>query len=240
MNLTIVIPVYNEEKRIKNAVDALNTHLPSFKDITVNVIFVNDGSTDQTVNVINSLDKDFNSEIISYATNQGKGYALKTGFLQAAGDYVLLMDADMSTPFEELTKFLPEIKNNTPVIIGSRKTAGANVLKHQKPWRQKLGEGFTLLSNLLLVLNISDFTCGFKVFRQDAAYKIFKTQQIKRWGYDSEIIFLAKKFGFSIKEIPVVWTNDERSRVNLFKDVFRSFWDLIQLRYNDLTGKYEG
>lgn len=229
--------MYNEETRVEKTVNALDSFIPDVT-VKVDVIFVNDGSSDDTENRLKNLKPKFQYQIISYPTNQGKGYALKTGILKTTGDYILFMDADMSTPIEELLKFLPLMEQNIPVIIGSRKTKGANVVKHQHPWRQKLGEGFTLLSNLMLLPGISDFTCGFKAFRQDAAKKVFTAQKIKRWGYDSEILFLAHKYGYEIREVPVTWYNDEHTRVNLFKDVWRSFTDLLKIRYYDATKQY--
>ena len=139
----------------------------------------------------------------------------------------------------ELHKFQPHLEEKIDVVIGSRKTKGANVTKRQTALRQKLGEGFTILSNVMLGSGVSDFTCGFKAFRLDVAKKLFGNQKIDRWGYDSEIIFLARKYGFEIKEVPVTWENDERTKVNLFKDVYRSFADLVKIRYFDITGKYK-
>lgn len=237
MKLSIVIPLYNEAKRIAIAVAALNDRLQGDLSNT-EVIFVDDGSVDKTITNLKLAGPHFYYRIFSYQKNQGKGYALKQGVAKTSGDYVLFMDADMSTPLSELNKLGSDMNSQIPVIIGSRKMPGANVIKHQKPLRQKLGEGFTILSNILLVPGISDFTCGFKAFRNDAAKKIFGLQRIKRWGFDSEILFLAKKFGYEIKEIPVSWVNDERTKVNLLKDVWRSLLDLLQIRLYDATGKY--
>lgn len=237
MKLSIVVPMYNEEQRVEKTVNSLNKYLAG-APFEPEVIFVDDGSTDRTISKLESLPRQFGGFTLFHQTNFGKGKALKTGILKSQGDYVLFMDADMSTPIEELIKFLPECDRGTEMVIGSRKTRGANVLKHQHPWRQKLGEGFTLLSNFLLVPGITDFTCGFKLMRMDVAKKIFGSQKIERWGYDSEIIFLAKKYGYKVVEIPVTWSNDDRTRVNLFKDVWRSFTDLIKIRYYDLTNQY--
>lgn len=237
MNLSIVFPMYNEEERIGSTVAALNDFLPNFSHST-KVVFVNDGSKDSTVSVLEKLDKKFSHEVIAYQENRGKGHALKNGILRAEGDYIMFMDVDMSTPLSELYKFLPYIEQDVPVIIGSRKTKGAAVLKHQHPWRQRLGEGFTKLSNILLLPNITDFTCGFKAFRKDAAKKVFAVQKINRWGYDSEVLFLANKYGYKIQEVPVTWSNDARTKVNLYKDVPRSLTDLGRIRYYDITNQY--
>ncbi|HEX9901814.1 MAG TPA: dolichyl-phosphate beta-glucosyltransferase [Acidobacteriota bacterium] len=237
MNLSIVIPVYNEEDRIAKAVEALNAFLPGL-DLKAEVIFVDDGSTDRTAETLSTTPARFAFDLLSYRPNRGKGYALKRGILKASGEYVLFLDVDMSTPLAELAKFREAMRRRVPVIIGSRKTAGSRVLKQQSTLRRKLGEGFSLLSNLLLVPGITDFTCGFKIFRRDAARRIFNAQRIERWGFDTEILFLARRYGYAIQEIPVFWINDERTKVRLLKDVARSFIDLVRIRFNALFRKY--
>jgi len=237
MSLSIVIPVYNEEERMAEAVEAFKAFLLGF-DPAPEIIFVDDGSTDRTAAALSAAPARFAYDLISYRPNRGKGFALKQGILKAGGDYVLFLDVDMSTPLAELAKFREAMGRRAPVIIGSRKIKKSHVLKHQSPLRRKLGEGFSLLSNLLLVPGITDFTCGFKVFRRDAAQRIFGAQRIERWGFDAEILFLARRFGYAIEEIPVSWANDERTKVRLLKDVVRSFLDLLQIRLNALLGKY--
>jgi dolichyl-phosphate beta-glucosyltransferase len=237
MSLSIVIPVYNEEERMPKAVEALNAFLPGL-DLEPEIIFVNDGSTDQTVDILSSAPARFAYDLISYRPNRGKGFALKQGILKAAGDYVLFLDADMSTPLSELAKFREAMNRGVPVIIGSRKMKGSRVLKRQSMLRRKLGEGFSFLSQLVLVPGITDFTCGFKVFRRDAAQRIFGAQKIERWGYDTEILFLARRFGYAIEEMPVSWVNDEQTKVRLRTDVVRSFSDLLRIRLNALFQKY--
>jgi dolichyl-phosphate beta-glucosyltransferase len=235
--LSIVVPVYNEENRVEKCISALNAYLSS-KNFSSEVIFVDDGSKDKTIDRIKSLTPSFKYQIVSYPANRGKGYAVKLGMQTAAGSYRLFIDADMSTPIEELDKFLPMLDEAKHVLIGTRKSKGARVLKRQPFWRQKLGEVFTLLSNVLVVANVTDFTCGFKIFSATAADTIFRRQRIDRWGFDTEIVFLAAKFGYKIYEVPVVWTNDSATKVNLWKDVGRSLTDLIRIRTNDLRGLY--
>jgi dolichyl-phosphate beta-glucosyltransferase len=236
--LSIVIPVYNEEKRVEKAVKALDKYLTSQEFLT-EVIFVDDGSVDETVETIKKLGPNFNYRILRYKPNRGKGYAIKQGMLSAGGRYLLFMDVDMSTPIEEFDKFRPLIKENSHVLIGTRKTKGAQIKKRQKLFRQKLGEVFTLLSNTFIVNGVTDFTCGFKLFSREAGKKVFTKQKIERWGFDSEILFLANKHGYNIEEIPVTWTNDERTKVNLLKDVTRSLSDLVRIRLNNFRGLYD-
>jgi dolichyl-phosphate beta-glucosyltransferase len=237
MKLSIVIPAYNEEERMAKAVEALNAFLPGLEPAP-EILIVDDGSTDRTTSVLSAAPARFAYRLISYRPNKGKGYALRQGILKASGNYVLFLDVDMSTPLNELRKFREAIARGVPVIIGSRKTAGSLILKSQSPLRRRLGEGFSFLSKVLLVPGITDFTCGFKVFRRDAAQRIFKAQRIKRWGYDTEVLFLARRFGYAIEEVPVSWENDDRTKVHLIRDVVRSLGDLVRIRLNALLGKY--
>ena len=241
-SLTFVVPVYNEENRIVKTYPTILKKAEKIEKrlgIKTTVIFVNDGSTDKTQTLVEELiDKDTKVNLLSYKKNKGKGYALKQGFKAASGEYIVFMDADLSTPLTYLEKFIKQIENKNTILIGSRKTKGANVKKHQ-PWvREKLGQGFTLLSNIFLVWGISDFTCGFKMFPNKAGKKIFNKVTINRWGFDSEILFLAKKYGYKIKEIPVEWTNSEESKVNLKRDVLGSLKDIANIRLNNLKNKY--
>jgi hypothetical protein len=149
------------------------------------------------------------------------------------------MDADLSTPLKHTYDFLNAIEDKNTIIIGSRKTKGANVTKHQ-PWlRENLGKGFTLLSNIFLVWGVSDFTCGFKMFPNAAGKKIFKNTTINRWGFDSEVLFLAKKYGYNIKEVPVSWKNDGDTKVDLKKDILRSLKDIFEIRVNYYKNRYK-
>ncbi len=157
--------------------------------------------------------------------------------LKANGQYRIFIDIDLSTPIEELSKILPFLEENE-VIICSRKIAGSKLEKKQPLLRESLGKGFTKLSQIILNLKISDFTCGFKCFSKKAAEEIFSRQRITRWGFDSEILFIAKKLGFDIKEIPVTWTNNSDSKVKFPQAIINSFTDLIKIRYYDLKKLY--
>ena len=217
MNLSVIIPVYNEAKRLPHALTICGKN-PGWE-----IIFVNDGSTDATAALI----KKAGFKLISYPKNQGKGYALKQGVKLATGRMILITDVDFSTPLAELNKFFPV---GADIVIGSRKTKGAQITKHQSPWREFLGRQFTNLTNLWLGTNVSDVTCGFKLFKTPVAKKLFALSKIKRWGYDAEILYLAKKLKFKIAEVPVVWHNDARTKVALLPDIFRSLVDLILIR----------
>lgn len=231
--LSVIIPVFNESKRLDN-LDKVISYLESKKDLKSEIVVVNDGSTDETLSLLKKLKE---MKIISYNKNRGKGFAVKTGMLGASGDYRLFLDVDLSTPIEELEKVLQQIPK-FGVIIGSRKTDSAKVLVKQSFLRENLGKGFTKLSQIILQVGVSDFTCGFKCFSKEAAEAIFNKVRVDRWGFDSEVLFLSKKYGYTVKEVPVSWANDKNTKVRFPQDIFNSFAELITIRLNNFLGKY--
>ncbi len=233
--LSIIVPVYNEEKRLSGGIAKILRFIDT-QAFTSELIVVNDGSTDKTMRLLKKF-KHPSLRLISYEKNRGKGYAIREGMLNAQGELRLFIDVDLSTPIEEFQKFLPFCKT-FDVIIGSRRTKGSAILVHQPMLREWLGSIFTWLSSVFLGVEVSDFTCGFKCFSKVAASTLFSLQRLHGWGFDSEIIYLAQKKGFSIKEIPVTWSNNTQTRVVLAKDVFFSLIDLIKIRANDVLGKY--
>jgi len=148
------------------------------------------------------------------------------------------MDIDLATPIKEIEKFW-SYRKKYDIIIGSRKIKGANVIKHQPLLREFAGKVFTFLTNLLVTKNISDVTCGFKFYKTEIAKILFAQSKLNDWSFDAEILFLAQKEGYSIKEIPVEWHDDPRTKVNLFKDTIDSFFGLLKIRFFDLAGKYQ-
>lgn len=242
--ISLVIPIYNESNRLSNTLKALTSPWLSTGLKLEKIIFVNDGSTDNTRKHIiankKALEKMLNCdvELIAYKNNKGKGFAVRTGMLASNSKYTLFMDADMSTPLTEIKKLVPFMNIGLDVIIGTRKNGKSTVVKHQPLYRELLGKGFTLLSQLILNTWVTDFTCGFKVFSKKANLDIFGKARIERWGYDSELMFIANKLGYKIKEVPVVWSNDERTKVNLFKALPQSLLELFTIRYFEFQGKY--
>lgn len=217
IKLSVVIPVFNEAARLPQALAVCRQH-PEWE-----FIFVNDGSIDATEKLIQSA----GYKIITYPKNRGKGFALKQGVAAATQPLVLITDVDWSTPLSELPKLL-SVK--TDIIIGSRKMTGANITRHQPVLREWLGKQFTGLTNFWLGLKVTDVTCGFKLFKTTTAKKLFALSRINRWGYDAEILYLAGKNNFTVKEVPVVWHNDAGTKVNLAKDIIRSLLDLLLIR----------
>lgn len=237
--ISFVIPFYNEEKRIKKTIESLLKGF-SFAGLKLEkVIFVNDGSKDNTEKIIHLYKKQLEKKlqakikIIKYKKNKGKGYAIKQGMLVSKSDYTLMFDVDMSTPLNQLKKFIPYIKKNYDLIVGTRKNGKSTVIKHQPLYREILGRGFTLLTNLILNTWVSDFTCGFKAFSKFAKNRIFEKTIINRWAYDAEALYLAKKMGLDIVEVPVLWKNDPDTKVDLAKDLPETFKDLLRIRLKD-------
>lgn len=234
--LSVIIPVYNEEGRVQR-VKKVFSYLQR-QSFSSEIIIVNDGSNDSTIEKVNKLHDTIQFKLLSYQKNRGKGFAIKTGMLHAKGQFRLFMDVDLSTPINEFKKFLPVLKPDS-IIIATRKTNQSYLLKHQPKIRELLGKAFTLLSQYLLRVYVSDFTCGFKCFSSKVANDVFSKSIITGWGFDSEILYIAKSKKYEIHEIPVSWKNDPSSKVRFPKDMIRSLNDLLKIRINSFRGKYD-
>lgn len=236
MKLSVIVPAYNESKVLKKNLQEIINYLKN-KKYSWEIVVVDDGSRDTTYKIA----KDFSKKHVrayKLSQNQGKGGALKEGFLKANGDYLIFMDADLSVPLSNIDEFLKYLKK-FDVVIGSRRLSGSQIVVHQPFIRESMGRVFTLMTRFLMGTSLADFTCGFKGFKKEAGKKIFAASLIKRWSYDAEILFLAKHFGFSIKQVPVEWFNRIDSRVRLSDAVFTSFTDLIKIRIYAFMGKYD-
>lgn len=233
--LSVIIPLYNEEERVKNIVKVIK-YLDK-QPFTYEIIAVDDGSTDKTLYKINYYKKKYNISVLSYNKNRGKGHAIKKGMNLAKGSLRLFIDVDLSTPISQIKKFL-SYENKYDVLIGSRKAKGSRIIKRQSTAREYMGRCFTYLSQVILGVKFTDFTCGFKMFNKKSSKYIFGRTTIDRWGFDPEVVFLAKRGGFIIKEIPVVWKNDPRSKVRFPQDIVRSLKDLFMVKINSALGKY--
>ncbi len=238
VHLSIVIPAYNEEKRIPKTLKKILDYLEG-KEYFSEIIIVDDGSTDRTRKVSVRIPTDrVPIRIHANSSNKGKGSAIRKGMLAAKGEYVLFMDADMSTPIDELDRIIPQFHKGYDIVIGSRKMPGVKINIHQPKHREIMGKMFSCLSRIMTVRSVHDFTCGFKCFRRACIKKIFSRQRLNGWCYDSEILFIAHTLGFSIKEIPVTWSDSSDSKVRLWKDVVLSVLDLIRIRINSMLGRY--
>ncbi|KKU57461.1 MAG: Glycosyl transferase family 2 [Parcubacteria group bacterium GW2011_GWA2_47_12] len=238
-DLSIVIPLYNEERRLSKTFEAIRRFAAVPDVLDFEVVFVDDGSSDGSALLVRDFIHGFKRvHLISHKKNRGKGAAVRTGMLVARGKWRLFMDADMATDLTEFIKFVPSLNAGAQVCIGNRRMAGAEVLVRQ-PWlREAMGGAYTALANFFTGAGVSDFTCGFKCFSAEAAVEIFSRSVIARWSYDAEILFLAHRLGYAIKEVPVVWKNNGATRVRLWKDTPRAFFDLFRIRIHALLGRY--
>lgn len=235
MELSVIIPAYNEEKRIGRTLEAILGYLDKQK-YTYEIIVVNDGSTDKTKEVVQQF-KHKKIKILDNSGNKGKGYSVQQGFLSAEKEWVLFTDADLSTPIEEL-KTCFRYASGADVIIGSRNLPMSQIVVKQPFFRSMLGRIFPFFVRLLLLPNIKDSQCGFKLFRKEAAQKVAEKQKITGFCFDVELLFLAKKLGYKIQEIPITWSNDERSKIRIVSDSVTMFLDLLKIRWNDAVGRY--
>jgi glycosyltransferase involved in cell wall biosynthesis len=172
--------------------------------------------------------------------NRGKGYSVRNGMLNAQGEIILFSDADLSSPIEEMPKLLEALAAGADIAIGSRWLRAELQTQRQSLHRQLFGRIFNLLQRMILGLRFKDTQCGFKAFTRRAAHAIFPLQRIERWGFDPEILFLARKFGFRVQEVPVLWGHIGGTRIHPLIDGSRMFQELVHIRWNDLTGKYDG
>ena len=240
VKISIVVPCFNEAERLDETLANAFRYLKNL-GFSYEFIFVNDGSTDDTVERIHELCKDFSGKyrIISLPTNGGKGKAIHTGILETTGDPVFFIDADFSTPIDEAVPALKAFDQGASVVIASRRHPKSRLVVSQGRLRLFLGKGFTWITNIWLGLSVSDVTCGFKGFRKDVSRDLFEKQRQFDWSFDAEILFLATKRGLKIQEIPVVWTNRSGTKVNIVKDTLRSLVGLIEIRLNYLRGVYD-
>lgn len=237
-SVSVVIPAYNEggyiEETVKKIHAFLERRFPSFE-----IIVVDDGSSDSTYKLALALAKNMpNLKVIKNNTNQGKGYSVKKGMLTAASDYILFTDADLSTPVEELDKFTAYMKDGVDVIIGSRTIKGAEIMKRQSFLRTGMGKTFNLFVQIFLFRGIRDTQCGFKIFKKGVALKLFNLQKLRGFCFDAELLYIAKKLRYTVKEVPIRWINRKNSRVLLLKSSASMFFDIFRIKINDLLGYY--
>jgi dolichyl-phosphate beta-glucosyltransferase len=232
--VSIVIPAYNEENRIYKSLKRIKQYLAG-KRYSFEIIVVDDGSRDKTVEIAKKL-KDRRMRIISYGGNRGKGYAVKTGMLAAKYPFALLSDADLSTPIEELDSFMGYV-NRYDIIIGSRVIEGHKIVKKQPFYRVFLGIIFSKITDVLLGTGVKDTQCGFKLFKN--CKHIFKKQTIDGFAFDVEILFIARRNGLKILELPVTWRNARQSKLNPLTDSLKMFAEIIRIKANFLRGVYK-
>jgi glycosyltransferase involved in cell wall biosynthesis len=243
VSLSIVIPAFNEALRIVPTLEAVVGFLGN-TPWAAELIIVDDGSTDGTERLAQGFiertrDGEVPVRLLLNGSNRGKGYSVRNGFLHSNGEIVAFTDADLSAPIEELPKLLDDIViGEQDIVIGSRAVDRSLIGKHQSPWRELAGRTFNLMMKAIVGLDYRDTQCGFKAYRREAARPIFESQTIDGFSFDVEILFLAKKKKLRIKEVPVVWSHAEGSRVHMLKDSAKMFLDLLRIRWNDFRGLY--
>ena len=239
--LSIAVPVFNEEKRLPEKLtsyaDYLEKNFPDYE-----IVFVNDGSYDNTLKVLETLSS-ANPKIrfINNDKNRGRGFAMRVGVLAAQGDYILETDADFPVSPDHIKIFMDFLDGHPEydLIIGSREHPDSKFAVKQPPLRVFAGKIFHIIFGLAFGMRFNDVMCGFKMFRRDAAKDIFKFIYDSRYLAAGEIIFVARKFGYRIKELPVVWQDDKRSKVRVFKDSLRTLWGILKMFSRDWQGKYD-
>lgn len=237
MFLSIVMPAYNEEKRIKDPLRKIVEYLSS-KGYDWEIILVDDGSIDRTSEMAVKVVDDERLRIIKNETNRGKGYSVRTGVLASKGDLILMTDADLSTPIEELEKMLPWLENGYDIVIGSR-ALQRSLIEVPQPWyRSAMGRVFNFLVQKITLKGFKDTQCGFKCFTKGAAAQIFVLQRVDGFAFDVEVLLIAEKLGFKIKEVPVRWVNSPQSSVNIFTGSASMFYELLKIRFFDWRGYY--
>jgi dolichyl-phosphate beta-glucosyltransferase len=235
---SIVIPAYNESARLGTTLDKVLTYVRS-QQWDAEVIVVNDGSRDNTADIVRAFAaKDPTLRLVENPGNRGKGYSVRNGMLNARGRIVLFSDADLSSPIEEAPKLFEALEQGADIAIGSRWLRAETQTQRQPLHRQLFGRIYNLILRLTLGLQFADTQCGFKAFKQPAVQAIFPLQKIERWGFDPEILFLARKFKFKVKEVPVAWGHSGGTRINPLVDGSRMVMEMFRIRWNDLTGKY--
>ena len=236
---SIVIPAYNERARLASTLERVLTYVHT-QGWDAEVIVVNDGSRDNTADIVRSFaEKDPVLRLVENPGNRGKGYSVRNGVLNARGRVILFTDADLSSPIEEATKLLKALEDGNDIAIGSRWLKTELQTRKQPLHRQIFGRLFNLVLRLVLGLQFADTQCGFKAFKRPAAQAIFPLQRIERWGFDPEILFLARKLGYKVAEIPVHWGHVGEARINPLRDGIRALGEMLQIRWNSITGKYD-
>lgn len=238
-DLSIIIPSYNEEARLPGSLEKIASYIEAQQPNT-EVIVVDDGSTDGTAAVAERFrGKLSNLRVISNGVNRGKGFSVRNGSLQAQGEIVLFTDADLSAPIEEADKLLAALKEgDNDVAIGSRAIDRRLIETHQSAFREFAGILFNRIVRIILRLPFVDTQCGFKAFRRERCRIIFEQQTIERFGFDPELLYLARHHGLSTVEVPVRWAHSPATKVSMFRDSLQMFVDVFIIRWNGLLGRY--
>lgn len=239
MELSIVVPAFNEERRLPKTFQSIRAYLKS-RSLRAEVLVVDDGSTDATAKVVELSRAEFPElRLLSNGRNRGKGFSVRHGMLEARGEIAIFTDADLSAPIQEADKLLAELRDGAyDVAIGSRALDRGLIEVHQSAFRERAGILFNRIVRGITGLPFQDTQCGFKAFCRKKTRVIFEQQRIEGFGFDPEILFLAKRKGLRIAEVPVRWAHDPATKVRMVADSVRMFLDLLAIRWNAMMGRY--
>ncbi len=235
---SIVLPAYNERERIAGTLARILAYATR-RGWNAEVIVVNDGSSDATAEIVREYGRKHPAlRLLENPGNRGKGYSVRNGMLHARGDILLFSDADLSSPIEEADKLFAAIAKGADIAIGSRWLDRRLQIRRQPLHRRLFGRIFNLALRVILGLQFKDTQCGFKAFTRRSALAIFPLQKIERWGFDPELLYLARRFRFAVSEVPVAWSHREGTRINPLRDGIRMFGEMLKVRWYALKGNY--
>ncbi|MBI4370184.1 MAG: glycosyltransferase family 2 protein [Elusimicrobia bacterium] len=235
--LTVILPMFNEAQYVEAVISETANYFRA-KNFDFDIIAIDDGSTDQTGEKLRRVGPAYPLSVISLPQNQGKGAAVRRGILAAKGEFLFFLDADLATPVSEFDKFIPHMNRRADIVIGSRRIKESDIVVHQSKLREFMGEIFYQAVYALLSNDVRDTNCGFKLFRREVGQRLFRLSRIDRWGFDAEILFLARHLGYAIKEIPVRWFNKPTTKVHLVSAVTGTIGELIRIKMNHVMGRY--
>ena len=239
-SISIVVPAFNEQERLPATLRAIVEYLDGCQQVQYEVLVVDDGSADGTARVVEEFARSRPEvRLLANGRNRGKGYSVRHGMLKATGEWVLFTDSDLSAPIEEARKLFEAARREGALIaIGSRALDRSLISVHQSWFRETAGRIFNLIMRALTGLPFHDTQCGFKLFEARAARDVFGRQRIERWGFDAEVLFIARKLGYKTVEVPVRWSHAEGTKVRMLRDSLNMFIDLWRVRWNHLRGLY--
>jgi len=236
--ISVVIPVYNEFKRLLHGLQTIWNHLHEL-NYQFEMVVVDDGSIDGSLDIALQFASNHSEvRVVKLWPNQGKGTAVKKGMLSSNGIYRLFTDVDLSVPISETLRFINALKDGADVAISTRRAESSDIIIHQSYFRETLGDFFRRIVRRLFAPQITDFTCGFKGFSEKAAEYLFSKSAINRWAFDVEILSIAVKQGFHVEQIPIEWTNSPVTKVKLSRDIFGSLYELIKIWWRLRFEKY--
>lgn len=234
--LSVIIPAFNEEKRLGHTLLAVDHYLRR-RGAAAEILVVNDGSRDGTAALARGFHGYCRVRVLENPGNRGKGYSVRAGMLAAGGRLLLFSDADLSAPIEEVIKLEAALSAGADIAIGSRSQRQL-LRRRQSAWRETAGRIFNWIVWLALGLRFRDTQCGFKLFRREAAARLFPRQRITGWGFDPELLYLARRERLRVAEVPVVWSHAEGAKIRMFRDSLRMFWEVMRIRGNAALGRY--